>query len=129
MIPVWVQVVGYLVAAFGGAGTLLQLLRMYQSWRAGVRQRQDEADERLVSRLEKIIEYKDKVIEDRDLRIAVLERGRSSDGEYILVLVTALAQADQPIPMRPIKGPEEGQSPGPLIHVGRVNFSPCDPSH
>jgi hypothetical protein len=108
MIPVWVQVVGYLVAAFGGAGTLLQLLRMYQSWRDGVRQRQDEADERLVSRLEKIIEYKDKVIEDRDLRIAVLERGRSSDGEYILVLVTALAQADQPIPMRPVKGPEEG---------------------
>src|SRR5690606_1207542 len=129
MIPVWVQVVGYLVAAFGGAGTLLQLLRMYQSWRAGVRQRQDEADERLVSGLEKIIESKEKGIEDRGLSTAVVEPAASGGGEDILVDGTAVAQAGQPRPRRAGSGPEGGWAPGPWIHVGRGNFRPWDLSY
>lgn len=94
-----------ILAALGGAsaigGAIVKIISTWRSWREGVRQREDEADERLVKRLEKTILSQDETIH-------VLRARLDSQGEYILELVTTLARAGVPIPMRPYKGPEEG---------------------
>lgn len=93
------------LAALGGAsaigGAIVKIISTWRSWREGVRQREDEADERLVKRLEKTIDRQDDKI--RELRAQ-----KDAQAEYILELVTTLARAGVPIPMRPYKGPEEG---------------------
>lgn len=96
MIPVWVQVVGALVAAFGGMGTVIQLIKAWQAWRDGVKQREDEAEERLVRRLEKDIEI-----------LKIQERANAA---YIRRLVMALGRAGVEIP----EPPDDASSPAPL---------------
>lgn len=93
------------LAALGGAsaigGAIVKIISTWHSWREGVRQREDEADERLVKRLEK-------TIDERAAEIKTLRGDLHTQAEYILELVTTLARAGVPIPMRPYKGPEEG---------------------
>ena len=86
-IPVWVQAVVALVAAFGGVGTMIQVLNAYRAYRDGVRQREDLAEERLMKRLEKKIE--------------VLEIRSAADARYIRRLVMALGRAGIEIPEHP----------------------------
>jgi hypothetical protein len=86
-IPVWVQVVVTLVAAFGGTGTLIQVVSLYRAHRDGIRQREEEADERLVRRLEKDIEI-----------LKIQERANAA---YIRRLVMALGRAGVEIPDPP----------------------------
>lgn len=94
-----------ILAALGGAsaigGAVVKIISTVRGYREGIRQREDEADERLVKRLERTIgEQGDEI---KALRIQI-----HTQGEYILELVTTLARAGVPIPMRPYKGPEEG---------------------
>jgi peptidyl-tRNA hydrolase len=86
-IPAWVQAVVALIAAFGGVGTFMQIIKAWQAWRDGIRQREDEAEERLVARLEKKIE--------------VLEIQAKADSRYIRRLVMALGRAGIEIPEHP----------------------------
>jgi hypothetical protein len=86
-IPVWVQALTAIVAAFGGVGTFVQLTKWYTSWRDGIRQREDEAEERLVKRLEKDIE--------------ILKIQTRADAVYIRRLVMALGRAGIEIPDPP----------------------------
>jgi hypothetical protein len=94
-----------ILAALGGAsaigGAIAKIISTVRGYREGIRQREDEADERLVKRLEKTIIAQDEVIHALRIRL-------DAQGEYILELVTTLARAGVPIPMRPFKGPEEG---------------------
>ena len=96
-IPVWVQAVVALVAAFGGVGTMIQVLNAYRAYRDGVRQREEEADERLVRRLERDIEI-----------LKIQERANAA---YIRRLVMALGRAGVDIPDPPNEGPVTGQAP------------------
>lgn len=93
------------LAALGGAsaigGAIVKIISTVRGYREGIRQREDEADERLVKRLEKTILAQDATIQGLRDRL-------DAQGEYILELVTTLARAGVPIPMRPFKGPEEG---------------------
>lgn len=91
-IPVWVQVVVALVAAFGGTGTMIQVVSLYRAYRDGVRQREEEADERLVRRLEKDIEI-----------LKIQERANAA---YIRRLVMALGRAGVEIPDPPNDSPQ-----------------------
>lgn len=74
------------LAAIGGAGGIVQLIKAIRSWRDGIRQREVEADERLVNRLEQ--------------RIAALETRADLDNEYIRRLIEALGRAGIEIPSR-----------------------------
>lgn len=91
------QVLVAILAALGGAsaigGAVTKIISTARSWREGVRQREDEADERLVVRLEKRVERLEKALDERD--------------EYIAALVMSLGMAGVRIPAR-AKGPEEG---------------------
>lgn len=82
-----VQAIVAILAAIGGVGGLVQLFNAFRSWRDGVRQREDEADERLVNRLERDIE--------------VLKIQTRADARYIRRLVMALGKAGIEIPDRP----------------------------
>jgi hypothetical protein len=75
-----------ILAALGGGGFLLQAFAAWRSWREGIRQREEAADERLVARLER--------------RIEILEMERAHDSEYIRALIEALGQAGIKIPPR-----------------------------
>jgi hypothetical protein len=75
-----------LLAAIGGIGGIVQLIKAIQSWRDGIRQRVDQAEEKLVQRLEG--------------RIDRLEMRADLDAEYIRRLVHALGTAGIPIPSR-----------------------------
>lgn len=86
MIPVWVQALVAILAAAGGVGTMVQMVKAVQSYRLGIRQREEEADERLVKRLEN--------------RIDALEIERRQDAEYIRRLIMALGRAGIEIPER-----------------------------
>lgn len=94
-----------ILAALGGAsaigGAIAKIISTVRGYREGIRQREDEADERLVKRLER-------TIGEQGDEIKVLRGQIHTQGEYILELVTTLARAGVPIPMRPYKGPEEG---------------------
>lgn len=81
-----VQAVVAILAAIGGIGGIVQLINAVKSYRDGVRQREDEAEERLVKRLEG--------------RIDVLEIERKQDAEYIRRLIQALGTAGIEIPAR-----------------------------
>jgi hypothetical protein len=86
-LPGWAQVVVALVAAFGGTGALIQVVNALRAYRDGVRQREEEADERLVRRLEKDIEI-----------LKIQERANAA---YIRRLVMALGRAGVEIPDPP----------------------------
>jgi cytochrome c biogenesis protein ResB len=94
-----------ILAALGGAsaigGAVAKIINTWRSWREGVQQREDEADERLVKRLEATIIEQGK-------EIKTLRSQLNDQGEYILELVMAMARAGLSIPMRRTKGPEEG---------------------
>lgn len=74
------------LAAIGGAGGVVQIIRAIRAYRDGVRLREDEADERLVKRLES--------------RILVLETRADLAADYERLLVHALGAAGIPIPSR-----------------------------
>lgn len=80
------QAVVAILAAVGGVGGIVQVIKAIRAWRDGVRQREDQADERLVKRLER--------------RIESLEVRADLDQEYIRRLVSALGQAGIAIPSR-----------------------------
>lgn len=75
-----------LLAAIGGGGAILQLVRLIQAWRDGIKIREDEAEERLLKRYE--------------VRIQALEYRADLDADYIRRLVHALGTAGIPIPSR-----------------------------
>lgn len=81
-----VQAIVAILAAIGGVGGLVQLVNAFRSWRDGVRQREEQADERLTKRLE--------------ARIDTLEVERRQDAEYIRRLIMALGRAGIDIPER-----------------------------
>lgn len=85
------QVVIAILAALGGAsaigGAIAKIISTVRSWREGVRQREDQADERLVKRLEKKIE--------------ILEIKDAANTRYIRRLVMALGKAGIDIPAHP----------------------------
>jgi hypothetical protein len=81
-----VQAIVAVLAAIGGVGGVVQLVNAFRAWRDGVKQREEEAEERLVKRLE--------------ARIDRLELERAQDNEYIRRLVMALGTAGIPIPSR-----------------------------
>ena len=75
-----------ILAALGGGGFIIQAIRAFRDWRDGVKQREEAADERLVTRLEK--------------RIDTLEIERRQDAEYVRRLIMALGRAGIEIPER-----------------------------
>lgn len=87
----WYEIAVALLAAVGGTGGVLQLIRTARAWRDGVRQREDAAEERLVRRLEK--------------RVDLLEARAAEDAAYQAALMTAIAQAGGAIPPRPLPKP------------------------
>jgi len=89
----WYEAVIGLLAAVGGVGGLIQLLRAIRSWREGVQQREAAPTERLVAHLEG-------QIADLKARIAALEQARNEDGSYIGQLAFALASQGLPVPPR-----------------------------
>lgn len=75
-----------ILAAIGGVGGVVQLVKAIQSWRDGIRQREADADERAIQRLE------------RELGEMRLERAQ--DADHIRRLIQALGTAGIPIPPR-----------------------------
>lgn len=77
-----------LIVALGGAGGVVQVVKAIRSWRDGVRQRDLDADDRAIARLERYVER--------------LESARDADTVYLGILITALASAGLPVPPRPV---------------------------
>lgn len=77
-----------LAIALGGAGGIMQIVKAVKAWRDGVKQREDDADARAITRLERTVER--------------LEKAREADAVYIAVLMTALASGGLPVPPRPV---------------------------
>lgn len=94
------QVAGVLIAvlaAIGGTGGVVQLIKAIRDWRAGVAQRDAAPTARLVAYLEgEVAVLKDKV--------AVLEAAREVDGAYTTLLVFTMASNGLPVPARPAYG-------------------------
>lgn len=92
-----VQAIVAVLAAIGGIGGVVQVINAYRAYRDGVRQREDEAEERLVRRLEKDIE--------------ILKLQARADARYIRRLVMALGQAGIEIPPHPDEASEAPDQP------------------
>lgn len=83
-----------LIAALGGAGGLFVLVQSILDYRAKAVARVDDADERLVARLERRLT-------DAEGRITSLETQHELDVQYIQVLMVTLASAGVEVPERP----------------------------
>lgn len=101
------QLIVSILGALGGATAIgaafVKAIRTVQSWREGIHQREDQAEERLVKRLED--------------RINRLEVRADADADYIRRLVHALGTAGIAIPSRKEmtddgNHPERSVSPG-----------------
>lgn len=95
--PTWYEVALGLLGAFGGTAGVIQIIKTWRDWRAGVAQRDAAPTARLVAYLE------GEVLSLRD-RVAVLEAARNVDGTYMSTLVYTLAVAGVPVPARPTYG-------------------------
>ena len=82
-----------LVAALGGAGGIATMLKAWADHRNNLHAREDDADERLVTRLERRLDGAEK-------EIRTLHLQREADALYIAQLAWALANAGIPIPPR-----------------------------
>lgn len=87
------------LAAIGGVGGIVQLVKAIQSWRDGVRQREQDADERAIVRLERELD---------EMRIE-----RRQDADHIRRLIQALGTAGIPIPPREATERERTEGPAP----------------
>lgn len=82
-----------LIAMVGGGGGLVALYKAISDAKANKANREDEADNRLVARLEhRLNDYED--------RISELEKQHNNDVAYILQLSIALSKAGFDIPAR-----------------------------
>ena len=87
--PVIIAIIGLL----GGAGGLVTLVKAFLDARENKAARIEDADERLVSRLER-------KLSEAEGRIAHLETQHEQDVGYILALATALAKAGIDVPKK-----------------------------
>lgn len=82
-----------IIALIGGAGGLFALIKSWWDYRANRAARIEDADERLVARLERRLDESDK-------RIACLEQQGRDDAAYILQLSTTLAKHGIEVPKK-----------------------------
>lgn len=82
-----------LIGMFGGAGGLVTMAKAFLDFREHRLARVDDADERLVSRLER-------KLAEADARIATLELQHEQDSAYITALSIAMAKAGIEVPSR-----------------------------
>ena len=82
-----------IIALIGGAGGLFALIKSWMDYRENRAARIEDADERLVARLER-------KLSEAEARIAHLEAQHEQDAGYILELATALAKAGIDVPKR-----------------------------
>ena len=85
-------------ALIGGAGGLFALMRAWMDYRANRAERIEDADERLVARLER-------KLTEAEARITHLEAQHEQDLNYILDLATALAKAGIDVPSKTLTKP------------------------
>ena len=87
--PIILAIIGLL----GGAGGLVTLIKAFLDARENKAARLEDADERLVARLEL-------KLTEAEARITHLEAQHEQDVTYILALATALAKAGIDVPTR-----------------------------
>ena len=87
-----------IIALIGGAGGLFALIKSWMDYRENRAARIEDADERLVARLER-------KLSEAEARIAHLEAQHEQDAGYILELATALAKAGIDVPSKTVTKP------------------------
>lgn len=90
-----------IISLIGGAGGVVALIKSVLDYRANRAARIEDADERLVARLERRLDEQEKRIEE-------LEALRDADAQYIIMLTTMLAQAGIAVPKRKLPTLQRG---------------------
>jgi hypothetical protein len=93
-LPGWVLATTAILAALGGGQTLLSAIKAYRAYKEGVRQREVDADERAIVRLER--------------ELAEMRIERAQDADHIRRLIEALGMAGIPIPPRVVGDRDTG---------------------